>query len=204
MPILQDRGTLPMRPELALGTILHILRILWSIKKTGAAHARRPTALSTKPALRKTKTMNGKLFLGLTLGLIGLASAGCSTAPGVVRAQSPDGMVAPPSGAVVGTPSNPCPQCGCTDGSCSHCAVYNPHHRFWAHYTPPDKATSCLDGCGCCCLGSCLPDSCLFGDHGPLVYPANPTPGAIVQYPYYTCKGPDDFFHPAINASTPR
>jgi hypothetical protein len=155
--------------------------------------------------------MNGKLFFGLALGLIGLASAGCSSAPGVVRAQSPDGMVVagpgtpPAAGVAIGTPDHPCPQCGCTDGSCSHCAIYNPHHRFWSHYTPPDKATCCLDGCGCCCLGhGCLPDCSLCGDHGPLVYPPNPTPGAIVQYPYYTCKGPDDFFSPPLKPSSGR
>ena len=27
-----------------------------------------------------------------------------------------------------------------------------------------------------------------------LVYPQDNTPAAVVQYPYYTCKGPDDFF----------
>ena len=27
-----------------------------------------------------------------------------------------------------------------------------------------------------------------------LVYPPDNTPAAVVQYPYYTCKGPDDYF----------
>lgn len=31
-----------------------------------------------------------------------------------------------------------------------------------------------------------------------MVYPQNPTPGAITVYPYYTHKGPDDFFHPPL------
>jgi hypothetical protein len=153
--------------------------------------------------------MNGKFLLGLSLGLIGLASAGCSSAPGIVRAQSPgatDGVMAagpgtaPAGGAPIGTPANPCPQCGCTDGSCSHCAVYNPHHRFWSHYTQPDAANC---GCGCCSLHSPFPCS-TCGDRGPLVYPPNPTPGAIVQYPYYTCKGPDDFFFQGSSTSAPR
>jgi hypothetical protein len=129
--------------------------------------------------------MNGKLYLGFCLGLIGLASAGCSSAPGIVRAQAPPEQVA--AAAPIGTPANPCPECGCTDGSCSHCCG-DPHHRFWAHYCPPDAARCSLHGC----------------DHGPLVYPPNPTPGAIVQYPYYTCKGPDDFFYPPINPQPPR
>jgi len=134
--------------------------------------------------------MNGKLFLGLTLGLIGLASAGCSSAPGIVRAQ------APPDGVICGTPDHPCPECGCIDGSCLHCCLggsIDPHHRFWAHYSPPDKS------CGCCCLHSWPPCS-TWADRGPMVYPPNPTPGAIVQYPYYTCKGPDDFFWPPIGS----
>lgn len=32
-----------------------------------------------------------------------------------------------------------------------------------------------------------------------MVYPQNPTPGAMTVYPYYTHKGPDDFFYPAKN-----
>jgi hypothetical protein len=31
-----------------------------------------------------------------------------------------------------------------------------------------------------------------------MVYPQNPTPGAITVYPYYTHKGPDDFFYPPL------
>jgi hypothetical protein len=147
--------------------------------------------------------MSGKILLGLSLGLIGLASAGCSSAPGIVRAQSPGTpdavMAAGPGTAPVGTPANPCPQCGCTDGTCSHCLGHNPHHRFWAHYAGPDAA----NGCGCCSLHSPFPCS-TCGDHGPLVYPPNPTPGAIVQYPYYTCKGPDDFFFPSNSTSAAR
>jgi len=148
--------------------------------------------------------MNEKLFVGLCLGLIGLASVGCSsTTPGIVRAQAPpDGQAAP----VIGTPENPCPECGCTDGSCCHCLAClacDPHHRYWWHYRRPDAANCCLDGgCGCCCLGNhSWPPCSTWGDYGPLVYPPNPTPGAIVQYPYYTCKGPDDFFYPPINTS---
>jgi hypothetical protein len=148
--------------------------------------------------------MNGKLLLGLCLGLIGLASAGCSSTPGVVRAQAPGGPApvngpAPATGPVYGTPQNPCPECGCIDGSCLHCCLgnYEPHHRFWSHYTPPDAPQCHIDHYGYCNLGPCS----TYCDHGPLVYPPNPTPGAIVQYPYYTCKGPDDFFFPAVGTT---
>jgi hypothetical protein len=156
------------------------------------SRGRRRHLPSTSP--QEDKTMNGKLVLGLCLGVIGLASAGCSSTPGIVRAQ------APPEGAVMGTPDHPCPECGSTDGTCSHCCIYNPHHRFWSHYTPPDAAQCHIDHCGGCKLGPCS----TYCDHGPLVYPPNPTPGAIVQYPYYTCKGPDDFFFPQIGAGQPQ
>jgi hypothetical protein len=184
------------------------LRVLWPIKNTDVARAW-PRCLTTKPiSPQEDETMNGKLFLGLILGLIGLASAGCTSAPGVVRAQSPAGPdtamaqgAMPSSGPAVGTPEHPCPECGCTDGTCSHCW---PHHRNWSHYIRPDAATCSPHGWGSCCLGSHLVPECLpFGDHGPLVYPPNPTPGAIIQYPYYTCKGPDDFFHQGPNSIAP-
>jgi hypothetical protein len=145
--------------------------------------------------------MNKKLLFGLCLSLIGLASAGCTSAPGIVRAQAP-----PDQGVVYGTPQNPCPECGSTDGTCTHCCLgglYEPHHRVWSHYTPPDAANCCIGGCGCCCLHSPFPCS-TWGDRGPLVYPPNPTPGAIVQYPYYTCKGPDDFFFQGASTSPAR
>lgn len=60
----------------------------------------------------------------------------------------------------------------------------------------------CHGGChGChgCCHGGC--DECCFGGT-PYCVPrdlAYPPPGdmpGIVQYPYYTSKGPDCFFHP--------
>jgi hypothetical protein len=143
------------------------------------------------------RTMNAKLLWGLAICVIVPLCAGCANAPGVVRAQSPavaDGSC--PGG---------CGPNACGDGCSGSCL---PHHEFFYHYTGPEKGC-CLDGCclggccclrnGCCCLkpySDCLPD-CLT-NRGPLVYPTNPSPGALVQYPYYCCKGPDDFFYPAI------
>ncbi len=61
---------------------------------------------------------------------------------------------------------------GCPDGWCDPCTAgcrgygWRPHHHHTFRYRQPRN----------------------------LVYPPNPTPAAIVQYPYYTVKGPDDFF----------
>lgn len=141
--------------------------------------------------------MNAKLIWGLAICLAGPICMGCAGSPGVIRGQSPAGgsdtspsirqasyeshvHSAPMEGDV-------CPECGCRDGSCGHC---HPKHRFWYHYSPP--------GSGRCCLSSMCP--C----RDPLVYPSNPTPGALVQYPYYTVKGPDDFFYPPVGTNNGR
>jgi len=157
--------------------------------------------------------MNGKLVWGLAICLVGPLCAGCATTPGVVRAQSPangDQLAvssqALPSGSSAPVSAAAAPgafqQCAGSDANCSPSCL--PHHEFFYHYTGPEKGCclegSCLAGCcclrnGCCCLqpySDCLPD-CLT-NRGPLVYPQNPTTGTIVQYPYYCCKGPDDFF----------
>ncbi len=132
--------------------------------------------------------MNRKLLFGLAICLACPLFAGCATAPGVVRGQSPAA----------------CGPNGC-DNSCDNgCCL--PRHEYFQHYIGPEQGSclegSCLSGCcllknGCCVCGCAgLPD-CLT-NRGPLVYPQNPSPGALVQYPYYMCKGPDDFFYPPI------
>jgi hypothetical protein len=193
-----------MPPKTSFKAILHILRVLWPIKKDRPSARAAPASRFGDTSPQEDQTMNGKIVLGLTLGMLGLACAGCASDPGIVRAQAPgpDGAMTAgpaPNGVAYGTSQNPCPQCGSTDGTCVHCCLgsYQPHHRNWSHYSQPDG------GCGSCCLHSPIPCS-TCGDRGPLVYPPNPTPGAIVQYPYYTCKGPDDFFWPPINQSGAR
>jgi hypothetical protein len=59
---------------------------------------------------------------------------------------------------------------------------------------PMASGEYCMDDCEYCSDGSCshCQPYCIPGD---LVYPPpNDMPG-IVQYPYYTHKGPDCFFH---------
>jgi hypothetical protein len=128
---------------------------------------------------------SAKLAWGLAVCLAVPLCAGCAADQNVVRGQAPAPAMtaAPPAGAQVGPgavdPAG-CPG-GCDNGTC------DPHHCSPRHFY-----TSCYDApyCNNCCL-----------DHdgsGPMVYPPNPTPGAVVQYPYYMCKGPDDFFSPPL------
>ncbi len=136
----------------------------------------------------------GKWVLGIAVCITAPLFAGCATAPGVVRGQSP--MPGDMQPAVTQASLDGCPG-GCPDGACDNCDCRGgcclPKHALWYHYTGPVR-TCCLDGCCCgrCCLGSLVNYG--LGHDGPLVYPPNPTPGALVQYPYYICKGPDDFF----------
>jgi len=66
----------------------------------------------------------------------------------------------------------------------------NAHGEVCEEECPPDCPRHCCrfcNGLGCC---HCRPY------HVPtdLAYPPAGQPPAIVQYPYYTCKGPDCFF----------
>lgn len=86
-----------------------------------------------------------------------------------------------------------CGDGNCGDGSCNG-----------------DCNGDCQDGCGCgqCHIGGCgnaigryitegYPTHVhKFSYYPPknLSYPAPNVPAAVVQYPYYTVKGPDDFF----------
>ena len=127
---------------------------------------------------------SARLTWGLAVCLAVPLCAGCAADQNVFRGQAP-AAVAPPSGPmppagaqVAPGPVDPaaCPQAGCDDGAChdGHCL---PRHYY----------TSCYDAPYC--------NNCCCDNQGPMVYPPNPTPGAVVQYPYYICKGPDDFFH---------
>ncbi|HEX6987066.1 MAG TPA: hypothetical protein VF170_16930 [Planctomycetaceae bacterium] len=141
----------------------------------------------------------------------GVARAADFAAPPVIRAQSPDRAAAlrpKPShntklvshegvpvssgtladGTVVGHPSGYCPP----DGA----------------YCPPGHHGVCMPGIPCPGIPCPAPHLGLTGhtytyrDPGVPVYPPGTgpaltgpgSPGAVVQYPYYTTKGPDDFF----------
>lgn len=114
-------------------------------------------------------------------------SVGCSTGSSIVRGQNPDEL---PAGGVVqashsqdfgaeaqyvtpvshenyGTPMYyDCPPADCPDNNCLACKKCWPHHKHYYSYAEPQN----------------------------LLYPPANTPAAMVQYPYYTVKGPSDFF----------
>ena len=78
-----------------------------------------------------------------------------------------------PNGCHHGDPCDPnCPPGHCPHGllrgRCAHCLAglnLKGHHHYWSYSQPAG-----------------------------LVYPPAHQPPAVVQYPYYTVKGPDDFF----------
>ena len=171
-------------------TIFHVATVIWTITSLDVRRWNRSSHApgNSNGNLGERQTMYRKLVFGLAICLACPLFAGCAGAPGVVRGQSP--AACGPSG---------CDN-SCDNGSCL------PHHEFFYHYVGPEKGScleeSCLGGCcllknGCCVCGCAGLPGCLT-DRGPLVYPQNPSPGALVQYPYYMCKGPDDFFYPPI------
>jgi hypothetical protein len=126
---------------------------------------------------------SARLGWGLAICLVVPLCAGCAADQNVFRGQAPPQTVAmPPAGAPMGPGAavDPaaCPQGACDGGTCDprSCQCGPRHFYAWGYDAPY---------CNNCCH-----------NEGPLVYPPNPTPGAVVQYPYYICKGPDDFFSP--------
>ena len=111
-------------------------------------------------------------------------STGCVNETGIIRAQNFDGVqtadgiyqpgyhIQQMSGYSDPYVSQPCQSCGAN--GCNTClyenSSYNPDwyptHHHWYRYKPPKN----------------------------LVYPPANQPGGVVVYPYYTLKGPDDFF----------
>jgi len=120
---------------------------------------------------------------------------GCTTPEGLIRGQSPQATQGPP----------PPP----------HLTMANSSHRLGGgtRYYGSSYSGANADHANCphCRSGNCH----IHGQHGHngdgswrpthrhfytydapknLVYPPQNTPAAMVQYPYYTCKAPDDFF----------
>ncbi len=127
--------------------------------------------------------MSCKSVLGLAVGALIFASVGCTTTMDTVRGQNPAGPNAgkvQQTGYLFGNRSdNGCPNCPGgelnSSGGCGLCGWlggghgghgWHPTHHHTYDYRAPKG----------------------------LVYPPANQPAAIVQYPYYTVKGPDDFF----------
>jgi hypothetical protein len=151
-------------------------------------------------------SQNSSLIRGQSPDDVGIARAADRPAFPVFRGQSPDFRPKPShntklvsheglpvsddafaNGAVMSggyCPPNACPPGGCPGGC----------------------PGMCLPGIPCpgipCPGGACMGSTYTYRDPGMPVYPPGTgpaltgpgSPGAVVQYPYYTTKGPDDFF----------
>ncbi len=123
--------------------------------------------------------MHTRISMLLLSGAIGLCLAGCSATSPTMRAQSPCGTCDSGYGGV----GHECPMCdsgytsagmpmACQNVACgkgpAEClnVPFHPVHRNFHTYDVPDN----------------------------LCYPDASAPPAMVQYPYYTFRGPTDFF----------
>lgn len=122
-----------------------------------------------------------KLSIGAaTASLLLLFLSGCASSPVVMRGQSPDAYARAPQ-----------------RGNIQRVG-YNNYDQYYANMQmdPMVNGGYCDgDGCG---HNFCAPPSCYKFQYvvpqGLNYPPPNALPG-VLQYPYYTVKGPDDFFH---------
>ncbi|MCP4788477.1 MAG: hypothetical protein GY903_18110 [Fuerstiella sp.] len=131
--------------------------------------------------------MHSRTSMLLLSGAIGLVMTGCASISPTMRAQSPDATpVSYGSGAYTAQGGHNCEVCdgggaaggfaaSCDTGACQSCRPghahclnlpFHPVHRNFHTYDVPQGLT----------------------------YPQNNTPAAMYQYPYYTTRGPTDFF----------
>ncbi|MCH7687628.1 MAG: hypothetical protein IH899_13260 [Planctomycetes bacterium] len=118
---------------------------------------------------------------GLAACLMLWVCTGCVNDPGVIRGQNSDGVQTADGIYQPGyhiqqisgfSDSWNCQSCGgygcnsCLFGNSCYNPDWYPTHHHWYRYKPPRN----------------------------LVYPPANQPGGVVVYPYYTLKGPDDFF----------
>ena len=128
--------------------------------------------------------MHTRISMLLLSGAIGMCLVGCSATSPTMRAQSPHGSCdSGHGGGGHGGVGHECPMCdsgyasagtpmACQNGTCGHNPAeclnlpFHPVHRNFHTYDVPDN----------------------------LCYPDTSVPPAMVQYPYYTFRGPTDFF----------
>ena len=114
--------------------------------------------------------MNAKLAWGIAACTLWPFLTGCGSSPGIVRGQNPAELAAFTAlpGQTVSHShlgGHGCP--GCCSAAGQHNLLAMPKHHVFSHGNNQPKD---------------------------LVYPPANQPGAVVQYPYYTVKGPTDFF----------
>ncbi len=158
-----------------LSRIFRVLPALTSDKTTGGDQRlrMRPPILFSKVHRLETRgvaEMAQKLLSIVGAGMLAVALSGCTAAgPSVVRGQCPPGGSCQPGyGACQpgGCPTGTCQSGNCGPGGSCMNLPFHPVHRNYMNYQVPTN----------------------------LSYPEPNTPAAVVQYPYYTLKGPSDFF----------
>ncbi|MGH7127247.1 MAG: hypothetical protein ACREIV_01670 [Planctomycetaceae bacterium] len=163
--------------------------------------------------------MTTRLLCGATLALLGTLLTGCSSQQNVIRGQSPvqqagfhqqhhfesgPACIGPQCGApMYAGPgcSGYYPGCGCH--SCQH---HGHHCLFCCGHLhalrqlangEAEELPEVYEQDGVTMYRDWRPTHYHWFSYEPprnLVYPPARTPSAMVQYPYYTVKGPDDFF----------
>jgi len=128
--------------------------------------------------------MSRRFTMLLLSGAIGITAAGCANTSPVMRAQSPPiqatQVAAPQATAVQPTGwghshGSSCQHCqGMGAGNCSQC--YDPNQLINLPFHPIHR------------------NSYTYNAPRNLMYPPSPSPAGITQYPYYTFRGPTDFF----------
>lgn len=153
--------------------------------------------------------MRTNVAWGSAIGLMWLVCTGCSTQQSLIRGQSPSG----PSGIQQAFAEMPaaqrapiqqinympghhggyhaaqCPPSHCPPGH-GHCHGYC-MHGVLAHLC---SACACLHSWPWHHTTQSVSDD--YNDPHAFVYPPPYQPPAVVQYPYYTLRGPTDFFMP--------
>ena len=129
--------------------------------------------------------MSAKTAWGIGLCLLAPLCIGCTSTPGVVRGQSP--AISPVRDSASRLASH-------HDAHCD----YQRDPNYMVHGGPPIGPGNPAgpDQCDDRRPNEWQPTHNLWYKYNHprnLVYPPDNTPAAVVQYPYYTCKGPDDF-----------
>lgn len=131
-------------------------------------------------------------------------AVGCSSSQSLVRGQSPDaarvdsGIVqanhqqaaGQPQGSVTPVSHHAAAPCDCENGG-GHGGYVTGGNVYYS-----DCPSDC-DGSGNCLGGCLLPGHTHWYSYNApqnLVYPPANQPAAMIQYPYYTTRGPTDFF----------
>ena len=168
--------------------------------------------------------MDAKLARGLVTCLAWSLLVGCSSSAGTFRCQSPASyaalpapraiapqrIVRPPTGflrqppmtvrAATGLPLGPIVPVQATSPAAQYAGMSGYAHSYHSGTSSHHQQRACYG----CQTGQCGPNRphwmpthhhwSVYRQPSNLSYPPSQVPAAVTQYPYYTLKGPSDFF----------